>query len=248
MYMDKRLVSRKKASLAEQLAGKEPESQFERILEELGIELIPAHTPQAKGRVERLFETLQDRLVKALRETEADSLEKANRVLKEYLPKHNQRFMVKAEQDGTTFVQWGEPRDPYSLFAFKYTRTVKNDNTISFDNHSLQLPPGKNRCSFAKAKVTLFQHLDGGLTVHYKDVQIARFEHKPGVPLKIGKFTPAYDYSHKKVQTKRENRLGVNQQKSTRNYSPRKDHPWKQDYGYRLNGKLICQNEMNQSR
>ena len=247
MYMDKRLTSRKKASLAEQLAGKEPKSQFERILEELGIELILAHSPQAKGRIERLFATLQDRLVKALREAEADSLEKANRVLKEYLPKHNQRFMVKTEQDGSAFVPWGEPRGPFSLFVFKYTRTVKNDNTISFDNHSLQLPPGKDRCSFAKAKVTLYQHLDGGLTVHYKDVQIARFEHKPGVPLKIGRFTPAYDYSYKIVQIKKQGRLGGNQQKSIKNYSPGKDHPWKQDYGYRLNGKLIRQREMNQS-
>jgi hypothetical protein len=249
MYMDKRLASRnKKASLAEQLAGKEPQTQFERILEELGIELIPSHSPQAKGRVERLFETLQDRLVKALREAEANSLGKANSVLKEYLPKHNQRFMVKTEQGGSAFVPWGEPRDPYCLIAFKYTRTVKNDNTTSFDNHSLQLPPGKDRCSFAKEKVTLYQHLDGGLTVHYKDVKIARFEHKPGVPLKIGKFTPAYDYSNKKVQIKKQNRLGGNQQKSITKYSPRKDHPWKQDYGYRLNGKLICQKKMNQSR
>ena len=247
MYMDKRLSSRKKASLAEQLAGKEPKSQFERVLDELGIKLIPAHSPQAKGRIERLFDTLQDRLSKALREAEADSLIKANRVLERYLPKHNQRFMVKAEQDGSAFVSWDEPRDPYGLFVFKYTRTVKNDNTISFDNHPLQLPPGKNRCSFAKAKVTLYQHLDGGLTVHYKDVQIARFEHKPDVPLKIGRFTPAYDYSYKKVQTKRDNRLGVKQQKSTRNYSPGKDHPWKQDYGYRLNGKLIHQKELASS-
>ncbi len=239
MYMDKRLTSRKKASLAEQLAGKEPKSQFERILEELGIELIPAHSPQAKGRVERLFETLQDRLIKALREAEADSLEKANRVLKKYLPKHDQRFMVKAEQDGAAFVPWDEPRNPYNLFAFKYTRTVKNDNTISFDNHLLQLPPGRDRCSFAKAKVVLQQHLDGGLTVHYKDVQIARFEHKPGVPLKIGKFTPAHAYSDKEVQLVREDQTDINKQRPITKYLPGNDHPWKQDYGYRLNGKLI---------
>ena len=248
IYMDKRLSSRKKTSLAEQLAGKEPKSQFERVLEELGIELILAHSPQAKGRIERLFETLQDRLVKALREGSANSLEKANGVLKRFLHKHNQRFIVKAEQDGSAFVPWGELRNPYSLFAFKYTRTVKNDNTISFDDHLLQLPPGKDRCSFAKAKVALYQHLDGGLTVHYKDVQIARFEHKSGVPLKIGKFTPAYDYSHKEIQTKRENRMGMNQLKSISNYSPGKDHPWKQNYGHRLNGKLIHQKEMIESR
>ena len=244
MYMDKRLTSRKKASL---VAGKEPKSQFERVLDELGIELIPAHSPQAKGRIERLFETLQDRLVKALREASADSLEKAIRVLKRFLPKHNQQFMVKAEQDQSAFVPWGEPRNPYSLFAFKYTRTVKNDNTISFDNHPLQLPPGRNRSSFAKAKVVLLQHLDGGLTVHYKGVQIARFAHKSGVPLKIGKFIPARDYSHKEIQPESRKQANPKKLKTRHNYSPGKDHPWKQNYGYHLNGKLICQKDLVES-
>ena len=245
MYMDKRLTSRKKASL---VTGKEPKSQFERVLDELGIELIPAHSPQAKGRIERLFETLQDRLVKALREASADSLEKAISVLKRFLPKHNQRFMVKAEQqDESAFVPWGEPRNPYSLFAFKYTRTVKNDNTISFDNHPLQLPPGRERCSFAKAKVVLLQHLDGGLTVHYKDIQIARFAHKSGVPLKIGKFTPARDYSHKEIQSGRRKQANPKKLNTRHNYSPGKDHPWKQNYGYHLNGKLICRKDLVES-
>ena len=248
VYMDKRLSSRKKASLAEQLAGKEPKSQFERVLGELGIELILAHSPQAKGRIERLFETLQDRLVKALREANTNSMEKANGVLKRFLHTYNQRFMVKAEQDGSAFVTWGEPRDTYSLFAFKYTRTVKNDNTISFDNHLLQLPPGRDRCSFAKAKVVLYQHLDGGLTVHYKDVQIARFEHKLGVPLKIGKFIPARDYSHMEVQSESRKQADHRKPKIRHIYSPGKDHPWKQNYGYRLNGKLIHQKEMLESR
>lgn len=139
---------------------------------------------------------------------------------------------------------WGEPRNPYNLFAFKYTRTVKNDNTISFDNHPLQLTPGRDRCSFAKAKVALHHHLDGGLTVYFKDVQIARFAHKLGVPLKIGKFTPAHDYSHKEVQSEREAQIDMNKQKPIINYSPGKDHPWKQDYGYRLNGKLIHQKNL----
>jgi len=121
------------------------------------------------------------------------------------------------------------------------TRTVKNDNTISFDNHPLQLPPAKNRCSFAKAKVALYQHLNAGLTVHYKDVQIARFEQNWQVHPR------ACGYSHKEVQTKRKIRMGVNNQKSISNYSPGKDHPWKQNYGYWLNGKLICQKDLVES-
>jgi len=83
--------------------------------------------------------------------------------------------------------------------------------------------------------------------MRYKDVQIARFEHKSGVPLKIGKFTPACDYSHEEVQTKSEIRMSVNQQKSISNYLPGKDHLWKQNYGYRLNGKLILQKKLVES-
>jgi len=83
--------------------------------------------------------------------------------------------------------------------------------------------------------------------VHYKDIQIARFEHKLGIPLKIGKFIPAYDYSHKEVQSKREGPVNMNKQKPIGNYSPGKDHPWKQDYGYRLNGKLIHQKDLVES-
>lgn len=238
VYLDKRMLSRKQASLAEQLAGKEPQSQFERVLAELGIELIIAHSPQAKGRIERLFDTLQDRLVKALREAGADSLQSANQVLKEFLPAYNDRFRIETQLDTSAFVPWPGEIDPDNLFVFKYTRTVKNDNTILFDRHSLQLPPGKDRRSFAKATVDLHQHLNGLLTVHYHGIEIARFDHNPDLPLKIGKFTPARDSSppsnpSTEIHTQQEN------SKPVRNSSPANDHPWKQFYGYHLNGKLV---------
>ena len=215
-------------------------------MEELGIEPITAHSPQAKGRIERLFGTFQDRLIKALREAGADSLEDAIEVLKEFLPECNARFMVEAAQGGSAFVPWPDQIDPYDLFVFKYTRTVKNDNTIPFDLHRLQLPPDKDRCSFAKAKVALHQHLDGVLTVHYQGAEIARFEHNPNVPLKIGKFTPACNHSPESNQSK-EKQTKQKKPKSISNYSPGKDHPWKQNYGYRLNGKLIRQKDLVES-
>lgn len=226
IYMDKRLASR---------GG---ESQFEQLLKKLGVELILAQSPQAKGRVERLFDTLQDRLVKALREAGASDLISANAVLNLFLDRFNQRFMVTARQAESAYVPWDTALDADAFFVFHYARLVKNDNTISFDNHILQLPAPTDRSSFAKAKVTLLHHLDGRLTVHYHNAQIACFPSMPEIPLKVGKFTPAQDYSHKqhphsvpqKVHKEKKN-------KST--FSPELNHPWKQSYGYHLNGRLI---------
>lgn len=231
IYMDKRLASREQKPWM----GK---SQFERIIKEWGIQLILAQSPQAKGRVERLFDTLQDRLVKALREAGAADLSSANTVLKTFLTHFNEHFMVTARQAGSAFVPWQKTSEADALFTFHYTRFVKNDNTISFDNHILQLPSPANRCSFAKAKVTLHQHLDGRLTVHYHNSQIACFEQMPGVPIRINKFIPAHDYSNKA-------HLPADAQKQPKQIphsSPGLDHPWKRSYGYHLNGTLIHKN------
>ena len=94
IYADRHTIFQapKKATLEQELAGKMPVSQFERALQQLGVRLIPAYSPQAKGRVERLFGTLQDRLVKALREANACTLEEANAVLAVFLVDYNQKF------------------------------------------------------------------------------------------------------------------------------------------------------------
>jgi hypothetical protein len=192
LYTDKRNVfqDQRELSIEDQLAGIERTTHFKAILDKLGIKLIQADSPQAKGRVERLFETLQDRLVKALREADAQSLTEANQVLREYLPRHNRRFMKKAAQEGSAFVPWPPQLAPDEHFCFRYTRTVRNDNTLSFDNVVLQIPPGEHRTHYAKAKVELRQHLDCALTVHYHENQIARFEQAEGYPLRIGSFVP----------------------------------------------------------
>lgn len=191
-YTDKRNVfqDQRELSVEDQLAGKERTSHFKAVLDNLGIQLIQADSPQAKGRVERLFDTLQDRLVKALREAGAQTLTEANQVLRDYLPRHNRHFMKKAAQVGSAFVPWPPKLAPNELFCFRYQRTVRNDNTISFDNVLLQIPPGKHRTHYAKAKVELRQHLDCALTVNYHGKLIARFEQAEGFPLRIGSFVP----------------------------------------------------------
>ncbi len=98
VYADRHTIfqSPTKRTVDEQLLGAPPQTQFARLLAELGVRLIAAHSPQAKGRIERLWGTLQDRLVKALRRAGATTIEAANAVLQSYLPKHNQRFAVAA--------------------------------------------------------------------------------------------------------------------------------------------------------
>ena len=247
IYMDKRLSSRKAASLIEQMGKEDTQSQFERILTELGTELILAHSPQAKGRIERLFKTFQDRLVKELRQAGANNLKTANTVLKKFLRKYNQRFMLKAKQEESAFVPWSASQCIDDLLVFRYARTVNNDNTIRFDNQILQLPPGKERSSYAKAKVSLHQNLNGMLAILYQDIQIASFKHKSNIPIRVGKFIPARDYSNKEKLLEPRKHDKTSAQLPQKPYSPKTDHPWKQNYGYHLNGKLIQQNPISDS-
>jgi transposase len=193
LYGDQHTIFRspKEPTLEQQLAGEEPKSQFGRALDELGIQYIAAYSPQAKGRVERLFETLQDRLVKALREAGASNCREANQVLVTFLPNFNRRFMTEAAQPGSAYRQWPADLRPSDVLCFKYTRTVANDNTISFDGHKLQIPPGPRRISYARARVEVRQHLDHSLAVHYQAELLATFEAADGGPLRVGKFTPA---------------------------------------------------------
>jgi transposase len=178
LYADQHTIfqSPSQPSVEQELSGELPRTQFGRLVDELGIQLIAARSPQAKGRIERLWGTLQDRLVKELRKTGASDLESANRVLAAYLPKFNTRFQVKAAQPGSAYVPWPEDHHPADYFYFKYTRIVTNDNTISFNKHRLQIPAGPQRKSYAKARVELRHFLDGSLAVFYQGQNLVTFQ------------------------------------------------------------------------
>jgi len=193
LYADQHTIfqSPARATLEQHLAGEAPKSQLGRLLDELGIELIAARSPQAKGRIERLWETFQDRLVKALRKAGASNRDQANRVLASFLPKFNQRFGVAPAQSGTAYAPWPKTYRPEDFFCFKHTRTVTNDNTIPFDGHRLQIPAGPHRRSYAKAKVAVFQHLDGCLEVRYQGHSLVTFRPAADQPVRVKKFTPA---------------------------------------------------------
>lgn len=223
--------SPKEATLEQQLAGREPRSQFRRCLAELDIRYIPAYSPQAKGRVERLFQTLQDRLVKALREAGAVTYEEANAVLADFLPDFNARFRKQAAQPGPAYRQWPADLRPSAVFCFKYTRTVALDNTISFSGHILQLPPGPHRCSYARARVEVRHHLDGQLSVHHQGEQLACFQPADEGPLRVGHFIPlAQAISLHPIQKLIISRVARPEPAPGQPHKPPPDHPWRRSY------------------
>ena len=128
--------------------------------------LLPRRDAPFKGRVERLFGTLQERLVVELRLAEASTLQQANQVLDSYLPRFNAQFAVEASQAGSASRPLQETLTAEELFCFKYRRTVAADNTISFAKQRLQLLPDAQRRSYAKARVQVHVHFDGHLSVH----------------------------------------------------------------------------------
>ena len=151
-------------------------TQVGRALAQLGIEHIAAYSPEARGRSERAFRTLQDRLPKELRLAGISDVETANRWLAEvYLPEYNARFAVAAEQDGSAFVAdtaqvW---RD---ILCIQEERVVGNDNTVTWRRLSLQIPPSPLRPHFVRAKVRVLEYPDGRLAVFWGPHRLADYD------------------------------------------------------------------------
>jgi transposase len=155
-------------TLDEQLAGKSPQTQLGRILEELGINSISANSPQAKGRVERLWGTFQDRLVSELRQVGASNESEANQTLKEFLADYNQRFMVQAKEAGSAYRQPQPDFKADQVFCYKYTRLVGIDNVVQFEQKRIQILPSAYRQSYAHCRVEIQVGLDNTLAICYQ--------------------------------------------------------------------------------
>jgi hypothetical protein len=153
-------------TLDEQLRGRPAPTQVGRVLHELGIRWIPAGSPQAKGRIERLFGALQDRLVTELRLARISTHADANAYLRRFIPRYNTRFAKPAAHPQPVYRPWPHPLDPQTVFCFKYLRTVANDHTLTLGPHLLQLVP--NGRSLAKARVEVHERLDGTVAVFYR--------------------------------------------------------------------------------
>lgn len=193
LYLDKHSTYKgwaKELTIAEELAGREEAvSEFGRAMENLGVKLIHANSPQAKGRVERLFGTFQDRLVKEMRLEGVKSKDEANEFLEKYLPVYNRRFSRKALLEGN--LHRPAPKDLNQILSIRTLHRLRNDNTIRHQNSYYQiLRPWKNR---RPKELVVEERLDGklyitdrGKALEYRKIPkpLERISEKP----KTGKF------------------------------------------------------------
>lgn len=161
-------------SLEEELRGAQDPTQVERALKALEIEIIYAHSPQAKGRVERGWGTHQDRLVSELRLAGVSEVAAANEVLKWYRPDHNRRFAIAPQETTSAWRPVPAGVDLDRVCSFYYEATVGNDNAVRIHRTVIDIPPGPDRRGYARAKVEVRQLLDGSWRVYHKDVLIAK--------------------------------------------------------------------------
>ncbi len=160
-------------TLEEELRGEQDPTQVGKALEALGIQVIYALSPQAKGRVERLWGTLQDRLASELRLAQAKTVQEANAVLERFRPEHNASFAI-APSDATP--AWRPVRkglDLERICSFFYETKVRNDNTVRLGPVVIDIAPGPRARSYAQARVEVRQLLDGSWRVYFDDALIA---------------------------------------------------------------------------
>ncbi len=161
---------------------KDNPTQVGRALERLGIELIAAYSPEARGRSERMFGTLQNRLPQELRLAGITTMAEANRFLKQgYLPAHNARFAVEPEEPGSAFVPWAGA-GLADILSIQEERSVSNDNTVRYKRLVLQIPADRHRHHYVRAKVRVHEYPDGQLAVFHGPRCLARYD-KRGEPI-----------------------------------------------------------------
>ena len=205
VYLDKHTTykSTKKQTIEEQLANEESLSQFERVLKELSVEVIHANSPQAKGRVERLFETFQDRLTKELRLEGARTVDGANKVASGFLAGYAKRFAVEPAKPGNLHRPVPKGMDLDRILCIKTKRALRNDFTVAHDKKLYQVLD-----NVRTKKVMVEDHIDGSVVIRHKDTEL--------------KFKEITQRPEKKVAKKYEFRMG-------RVYAPQAaDHPWRQ--------------------
>jgi hypothetical protein len=201
VYADKHTTYRSPAepTIKEQVAGTEPRSQFGRALDELGVELIAAHSPQAKGRVERLLKTFQDRVIKELRLAEVSTLEAANAFLKGYLPIDNRRFAVPPAQAADLHRPTPPAREVDGCLCLKTTRCLRKDFTIAYAGQLYQIHD-----TIRATHVQVEERLDGTPQITHQGRRLG-FHAIAARPVSVAKTRP----------------------RSRRSVTPRPDHPWR---------------------
>jgi len=177
LYADRHsifFVSRE-PTIEEQLKDSPPLTQFGRAMDELGIRVIPAYSPQAKGRVERMWGVFQDRLVVELRLAGAKNIDEANRVLERVLKEFNERFRVEPKDATSVFRPAPSRAQLERILCLKEERRVAKDHTVSFEGLVLQIPPSRHFHSIAGKRVEVLQLQDGSIQIEYRRRTVARF-------------------------------------------------------------------------
>ncbi len=177
LYADRHSIFHvnREPGIIEQLNNQLPLSQFGRAMTELGVTLIKAWSPQAKGRIERNWGIFQDRLVVELRLAGVRNQDEANDFLKRFLVEYNKQFMVPARSKESVFKKAPAPEKLNRILCLKETRVVNKDHTISFEGLALQIPPSKYFRSLAKRQVEVLQLQDGSIEIVFQARCIARF-------------------------------------------------------------------------
>jgi transposase len=223
-------------SLEEQLAGRRAPTQFGRALEELAIHSIPAGSPQAKGRIERLWGSLQDRLVAELRLFGICGLQQANAFLGGFLERYNASFAQRADDPGMAYTSVDPNLDLDRVLSFSYPRVVANDNTVRLDGRAFDIPPGPGRRGYAAAHVLVHEMLDGSFGVWHEDRWILRTEPEDGNrdlrARKRNKERPAFAAIPTKPQAGPPSPGAVkasepSEPKKAASHKPSQAHPWR---------------------
>lgn len=181
-YMDRHGALRRNDrnwSLEEQLAGRREPTQVKRALDDLGIQVLYALSPQAKGRVERLWGTLQDRLVSELRLADATTVAQSNRVLRHYRTDHNARFAIPPEDANSAWRACPPGVNPDDACALHHARTVLNNNTVRIGRRVIDIRRRPGRSTYAKARVIVRHRLSGVYRVFLDGELIAQASGSP---------------------------------------------------------------------
>jgi hypothetical protein len=202
LYLDKHSTykSTAKPSIDEMLSNTKPLSEFERAMKEFGVKVIHADSPQAKGRVERLFRTLQDRLVKEMRLEKISTIEDANKFLARYLPKHNKKFAVKPAKPSDLHREIPKSPNLDRVLCRKTQRVLRNDMTVEYNNKLYQIKDKVNT-----RKIVIEERMNGTKIMSYKS-KILKFK----------EITPRVKKQQKTVR---------NGHKKCQRYVPSIDHP-----------------------
>jgi len=211
VYLDKYKTYKatRPPNLYEELRGEGPLTQYQRALRELGIKIIHADSPQAKGRVERLFGTLQDRLTKEMRLAKIKTLNEANKFLEIYLPRHNERFSKIAFKEGDLHNPLPDGVDLREIFCLKDIRTINNGYIVRWKGKRFLIDNAS--IAMRKRKVEVREHFDGELTIKFNGRYLdfhEVFEPKPA-----------------RTQPRKEPVNGNGKKKGK--YIPPPDHPWR---------------------